>query len=150
MTIDLILKTINPNFWWNLSPSDINIGGNSQHYPYNWKTRGPLVLYRSPECWGYVKISGYWGNNRWAKKCLKLGIHMHVCVCVCVYVKYENPKINIEGTLMYRCVCVYAWYSNTLNSYATRRMTFSQTRMWIPSFSFENFQAVENNTGLPG
>ena len=24
------------------------------------KTRGPLVLYCSPECWGYVKISGYW------------------------------------------------------------------------------------------
>ena len=24
------------------------------------KTRGPLVLYRSPECWGYVKICGYW------------------------------------------------------------------------------------------
>ena len=22
-------------------------------------TRGPLVLYRSPECWRYVKISGY-------------------------------------------------------------------------------------------
>ena len=29
-----------------------------------WKeTRGPLVLYRSPDCWGYVKISGYWGND---------------------------------------------------------------------------------------
>ena len=26
-------------------------------------TRGPLVLYRSPECWGYVKISGYWGKE---------------------------------------------------------------------------------------
>ena len=24
------------------------------------KTRGPLVLYRSLECWGYVKSSGYW------------------------------------------------------------------------------------------
>ena len=29
----------------------------------NLRTRGPLVLYRSPECWGYVKISGYWGKN---------------------------------------------------------------------------------------
>ena len=27
---------------------------------YYYKTRGPLVLYRSPECWGYIKISGYW------------------------------------------------------------------------------------------
>ena len=29
------------------------------------KTRGPLVLYLSPEteCWGYVKISGYWGKE---------------------------------------------------------------------------------------
>ena len=26
-------------------------------------TRGPLVLYRSPECWGYIKISGYWGKG---------------------------------------------------------------------------------------
>ena len=27
------------------------------------KTRGPLVLYRSPEWWGYVKFSGYWGKE---------------------------------------------------------------------------------------
>ena len=27
------------------------------------KTRGPLVLYRSPEWWGYVKLSGYWGKE---------------------------------------------------------------------------------------
>ena len=26
-------------------------------------TRGPLVLYRSPEYWGYVKISDYWGKE---------------------------------------------------------------------------------------
>ena len=26
-------------------------------------TRGPLVLYRSPECWGNVKTSGYWGKE---------------------------------------------------------------------------------------
>ena len=26
-------------------------------------TRGPLVLYRSPKCWGCVKISGYWGKE---------------------------------------------------------------------------------------
>ena len=26
-------------------------------------TRGPLVLYRSPDCWGYVKINSYWGKN---------------------------------------------------------------------------------------
>ena len=26
-------------------------------------TRGPLVLYRSPECWRYAKISGYWGKE---------------------------------------------------------------------------------------
>ena len=27
------------------------------------KTGGPLVLYRSPEWYGYVKLSGYWGNQ---------------------------------------------------------------------------------------
>ena len=37
---------------------------------------------------------------------LKLGIHMHVCVCG--YRKYQNPKINREGILIYGCVCVYA------------------------------------------
>ena len=60
---------------------------------------------------------------------------MHVCVCVCGYVKYQNPKINREGILMYGCVCVYAWYSNTVKSYATSRMTYTQKRIWIPSFS---------------
>ena len=32
-------------------------------------------------------------------------------------------------------MCVYAWYSNTPKSYASRRMTYSQTRIWIPSFT---------------
>ena len=27
------------------------------------ETRGPLVLYRSPDSRGYVKISGYWGKE---------------------------------------------------------------------------------------
>ena len=26
-------------------------------------TRGSLVLYRSHECWGYVKFSGNWGKE---------------------------------------------------------------------------------------
>ena len=26
-------------------------------------TRGPLVLFHSPDSWGYVKISGYWGKE---------------------------------------------------------------------------------------
>ena len=26
-------------------------------------TRGLLVLYHSPECWEYVKISDYWGKE---------------------------------------------------------------------------------------
>ena len=26
-------------------------------------TRGPLILYRLPECWGYVKMSGCWGKG---------------------------------------------------------------------------------------
>ena len=26
-------------------------------------TRWPLVLYRSPECWGYFKTRGYWGKK---------------------------------------------------------------------------------------
>ena len=30
---------------------------------------------------------------------IKLGIHMHVCACV--YGKYQNPKINREGILIY-------------------------------------------------
>ena len=29
----------------------------------NYETRGPLDLYWSPEWWGYVKISGYWGKE---------------------------------------------------------------------------------------
>ena len=51
---------------------------------------------------------------------IKLGIHMHLCVCLClcVYGKYQNPKINREGILIYGCVCVYAFCSNTLKSYA--------------------------------
>ena len=40
---------------------------------YHWKTWGPLVLYCSPECWGYVKISGYWGNFQ--KKFMDRGRH---------------------------------------------------------------------------
>ena len=27
------------------------------------ETRGPLVMYRSPECWVYLKISVYWGKD---------------------------------------------------------------------------------------
>ena len=34
--------------------------GNQKAQLWKFKTRGPLVLYRSPECWGYVKISAYW------------------------------------------------------------------------------------------
>ena len=30
---------------------------------FHTKTRGPLVLYRSPDCWGYVIISSYWGKD---------------------------------------------------------------------------------------
>ena len=37
---------------------------------------------------------------------VKLGIHMHVCVCG--YGKYQNPKKNREGILIYGCVYVYA------------------------------------------
>ena len=58
---------------------------------------------------------------------------MHVCVCV--YGKYQNTKINREGILLYGYVCVYACYSNTLKSYAARRMTYPQTRIWIPYFN---------------
>ena len=54
-------------------------------------TRGPLVLYRSPVCWGYVKISGYWGKRslkilnlsdleqgQWMS--LTFGIHVQSCM----------------------------------------------------------------------
>ena len=58
---------------------------------------------------------------------------MHICIRECGYLKYQNPKINREGILIYGCVCVYALYSDPLKSYATRRMTNSQTRIWIPS-----------------
>ena len=57
---------------------------------------------------------------------------MHICVCG--YGKYQNPKINRDGFLIYGCVCVYAWYSDTLKSYAARCTTYPQTRIWIPSF----------------
>ena len=55
---------------------------------------------------------------------------MHLCVCLCGYGKYQNPKIYREGILIYGCVCVYAWYSDTLKSYAARRMTYPQTRVY--------------------
>ena len=29
-------------------------------WPGKIRTRGPLVLYRSPECWGYVKLEQTW------------------------------------------------------------------------------------------
>ena len=38
----------------------------NKHNPYligKQETRGLLVLYRSPECCGYVKISGYQGKE---------------------------------------------------------------------------------------
>ena len=66
-----------------------------------------LVVYPLAYAYGFPALYG-----------IKIGSHMHVCICVCGYVKYQNPKIKREG-----CVCVYAWYSNTLKSYATRRMT---------------------------
>ena len=64
---------------------------------------------------------------------LKLRIHTQVCVCVCGYGNYQNTRINWEGILIYGYVCVYAWYSDALKSYAARRMTYRQTRIWIPS-----------------
>ena len=45
------------------NPTNLGI---PQKIPANFiipKTRGPLVLYCSPECWRYAKISGYWGKN---------------------------------------------------------------------------------------
>ena len=55
---------------------------------------------------------------------------MHICVCE--YWKYQNPI----DKLIYGCVCIYVWYSNTLKSYAARRMTYTQTHIWIPSSRF--------------
>ena len=50
-----------------------------------------------------------------------------------LYGKYQNTKINREGILIYGYVCIYAWYSNALKSYDARCMTYTQTRIWIPS-----------------
>ena len=44
-------------------------GNRKAKFVKKYKTRGPLVLYRSPECWGYVKIRDYWGkevNKYWS------------------------------------------------------------------------------------
>ena len=38
-------------------------------------------------------------QNKSTNSSVKLGIHMHVCVCG--YGKYQNPKINREGILIY-------------------------------------------------
>ena len=78
---------------------------------------------------------------------LKIGIHMHLCLCVCLcgYGKYQNPKIYREGILIYGCVCVYAWYSNTLKSYAAKRMTYRQTRIWNPSLKRQSSRKRASN-----
>ena len=41
----------------------IDLNGKRQNLETKQITRGPLVLYRSPECWGYVKVGGYWGKE---------------------------------------------------------------------------------------
>ena len=65
---------------------------------------------------------------------LKLGIHMRG-VCRCGYGKYQNPKINREGILIYQCVCVSTWYTNTLKLYAASGMSYPQPCMWISRLS---------------
>ena len=69
---------------------------------------------------------------------------MHVCECVCVYGKYQNPKINREGIILYG-VYVYACYSSTLISCAARRMTYTQTRIRIPSLNRQNKSTYLNS-----
>ena len=64
------------SFWHHIFAdvtTDVSVNSSSwkflsflKSYNFNWKlkkTRGPLVLYRSPDSWGYVKISGYWGKD---------------------------------------------------------------------------------------
>ena len=86
--------------------------------------------------WQLVHVSI---NKQAATACnrVKLGIHMHVWECVCGYNKNQNTKINRKVILIYGWVWVYAWYSNTLKSYAARRMTYPQTRIWIRSLSLK-------------
>ena len=43
-------------------PGDADLSSEENVYASK-QTRGPVVLYRSPECWGYVKISGYRGKE---------------------------------------------------------------------------------------
>ena len=56
--------------WKQYKPPQTVCGGYKQ-------TRGLLVLYCSPECWGYVKIRGYWGkevkHRSWAGADISLG-----------------------------------------------------------------------------
>ena len=81
---------------------------------------------------------------------IKLGIHMQVCVCVCIYRKYQNTKINREGILMYGYMCIYAWYSNALKLYAARGMTYTLTRIWIPSLRCRNaFCSQSKSCNIP-
>ena len=66
------------------------------------KTRGPLVLYHSPKCWGYVKISGYWGkevkHSPWAGADNSLGPkfgcqHRPLTMVICC--KFKKNLINL-------------------------------------------------------
>ena len=103
----------------------------------------PCIRYQSIIFWAlYLSVYRYGARYvctpflwMFVRASVKLRIHMHVCVCVCVYAQYQNTKINREGILIYGYVCVYAWYSNALKSFAARRMTYTQTRIWIPSFT---------------
>ena len=54
---------------------------------------------------------------------------------VCVYTKYQYTMINREGILIYR---YGAFTHDTLNSYAAKRMTYPQTRIWIPTLTEKN------------
>ena len=71
--------------------------------PNNQETRRPLVLYRSPECWGYVKISGYWGKK------------------VNIESEWFGPRSLNDLDLWYSYIFMYSfsWPSASTNFYIT-------------------------------
>ena len=63
---------------------------------------------------------------------------MHVFVCVCVYGKYQNPKVNREGILIYGCVCIIFEYTeivypqtHDLSVYGFLALAFAQYRSTV-------------------
>ena len=82
-------------------------------------TRGPLVLYRSPECWGYVKISGYWGKQVETDNSLRPKILCQqkslITMIICCKLKKESLQPLTLYTSFHDLINVYSCRSGTGN-----------------------------------